>query len=238
MDMIQQIGDVLPRLHVYETLFPHHERLVQTLSLIYCDLLTFCNDAKKVLRKHKRSMLGITFKGFESKFKKLMIQFKEHQKSVEGEVKTSDMIESAESRSLIRSNQLQVSRERSESERWQVFATISEVDYEDQLAKLEDLRYEGTCQWLATEQTFRDWQRAAMSSGLCCRGIPGSGKSVFMAKFVNDERSQAVSSSSVTLFHFCDFARRRLYNQSNFIVRSSSSSTRTTHSQNLLSTSL
>lgn len=110
--MFVQIGNVLPRLHIYETLFPHHERLLQTLSTIYCDLLQFCYDAKKVLRKPKRSLFTTSWKGFESQFGQVISQFEEHQRLVEKEVKTSHLIESADSRSLARSDQLQAAQER------------------------------------------------------------------------------------------------------------------------------
>ena len=53
--MFTRIGDVLPRFWLYETLFPSHERLVQALSVVYLDILTFCNDAKSVFRKAKSS---------------------------------------------------------------------------------------------------------------------------------------------------------------------------------------
>ena len=205
--MLVQIGDVLPRLHVYEALFPHHERLVHSLSIIYCDLLVFCDEAKKVLRKPKRSMLAIAFKGFEHKFKQLLTHFKEHRMSVENEFNTSLMIESADSRSLVRSTQMQIVQERKENERWQIFANLSEIDYENQLAILDDLRCEGTCEWIEREPAYRRWRDIEASSGLCCRGIPGSGKSVLAAKYIVNERSPGQTVDAVTLFHFCDFSR-------------------------------
>lgn len=205
--MIIKVGNVLPRLHVYESLFPNHERLVQVLSLIYCDLLVFCNEAKKVLRKPKRSMLSITFNGFERKFKKLLLQFQDHEKSVEKEVRTSHMIESADSRTLVRLDQLEAAEERKKTERWQVFANLSEINYEGQHARFDDLRHEGTCEWITDEPLYKAWRVSTASSGLCCRGIPGSGKSVLMAKIVSDLRACLGPADDVTLFHFCDFAQ-------------------------------
>ncbi|KAG7006857.1 hypothetical protein G7Y79_00012g031930 [Physcia stellaris] len=207
VNMIVKIGNVLPRIHVYEALFPNHERLVQALSFIYCDLLAFCDEAKKVLRKPKRSMLSITFKGFEHKFKKLLLRLQEHEKAVEKEVRASHMIESADSRSLVRLDQLQAAAERKETERWQVFGNLSDIDYEGQYARLDDLRHKGTCEWIVNEPLYQAWRWSTASSGLCCRGIPGSGKSILMAKIVTDSRACPSSIDDVTLFHFCDFAR-------------------------------
>lgn len=53
--MFERIGDVLPRFRAYERLFPNNERLVQSLSVVYLDILKFCSDVKTVFRRGKRS---------------------------------------------------------------------------------------------------------------------------------------------------------------------------------------
>jgi hypothetical protein len=50
LDMFTKVGDALPRFRTYEMLFPTHERLVQALSVVYVDIVTFCIEAKKVFR--------------------------------------------------------------------------------------------------------------------------------------------------------------------------------------------
>ena len=54
IDMFERIGDVLPRFQAYERLFPSNERLVQSLSTAYVDILKFCSDVKAVFRRGKR----------------------------------------------------------------------------------------------------------------------------------------------------------------------------------------
>ena len=53
--MLERIGDILPRFRAYERLFPNNERLVQSLSMVYVDILGFCSDIKAVFRRGKRS---------------------------------------------------------------------------------------------------------------------------------------------------------------------------------------
>lgn len=106
--MFFDIGEVLPRLHVYERLFPGHERLVQALSVIYCDLIHFCSDAKHALRRVKPSSLTRPWKKFDRQFGDQIEKFRKHQKLVEKEVTTSHMIESAESRSVLLADRMQV----------------------------------------------------------------------------------------------------------------------------------
>ena len=110
--MIGQIGDLLPRLRVYEALFPNHERLVQTMSLIYCDLLGFCLEAKDALRKPKRALMKITWKTFEARFGKLVEQFTYNRDQVAQEAEMSHLIESADAHESIRAVQLQTSEDR------------------------------------------------------------------------------------------------------------------------------
>ena len=64
VDMFARIGDVLPRFRIYERLFPNSERLVQSLSLVYVDILVFCSDVKAVFRQGKRPSSTINTSAF------------------------------------------------------------------------------------------------------------------------------------------------------------------------------
>jgi hypothetical protein len=55
VDMLAQIGDILPRFRVYERLFKNHERLLVALSAIYLDVLRFCVASKDLFVKARRS---------------------------------------------------------------------------------------------------------------------------------------------------------------------------------------
>ena len=110
--MFNSISKVLPRLRDYEYLFPNHERLIQAMSVVYHDVLEFCVDAKRVFRRGKRSVMKLVWKPFESQFGSRLQSFREHMDTTEKEVSTSHMLEAADSRALIRSNQMQVAKER------------------------------------------------------------------------------------------------------------------------------
>ena len=105
--MLLQISDLLPRLQIYERLFPGHERLVQALSLIYCDILDFCSEAKAALRKPRRAMLSSTWKSFERQFGQQLKSFQRHQGLVEKEANASHMIEWTEASKEVRVGHLQ-----------------------------------------------------------------------------------------------------------------------------------
>lgn len=56
MEMLAQIGDVLPRFRIYQTLFTDHERLLVALSNAFLDLLKFCTMTKDFFLGGKKSM--------------------------------------------------------------------------------------------------------------------------------------------------------------------------------------
>ena len=110
--MFNRISDILPRLRIYEQLFPTHERLVQSLSKIYFDVLKFCSDAKTVFRQAKRAMFTLVWKPFERQFGSKMDLFRRHQEEMEKEVLLSHMIEAKDSRALARSDRMEIVKER------------------------------------------------------------------------------------------------------------------------------
>ena len=55
VDMLAQIGDVLPRFRIYERLFKNHERLLVALSAGYLDILRFCIASKDLFVKARKS---------------------------------------------------------------------------------------------------------------------------------------------------------------------------------------
>lgn len=56
VDMLVQIGDVVPRFQIYERLYRNHERLLVALSKVYFDILLFCTRTKDFFLNAKQSM--------------------------------------------------------------------------------------------------------------------------------------------------------------------------------------
>jgi hypothetical protein len=56
VDMLAQIGDVLPRFRIYQKLFKNHERLLVALSKAYLDVLEFCVQTKNFFLSARRSI--------------------------------------------------------------------------------------------------------------------------------------------------------------------------------------
>jgi hypothetical protein len=56
VDMLAQIGDVLPRFRIFQRLFSNHERLLAALADAYLDVLRFCVRAKDFFVRAKKPL--------------------------------------------------------------------------------------------------------------------------------------------------------------------------------------
>lgn len=213
VEMFTRIGDVLPRFRVYERLFFNHERLVQSLSLAYVDVISFCSKCKAVFRHGQRSSMTsfkvtfkLTWKPFERQFGQYIDAFRQHRKNVEKEAGLSHMIEAADSRALVVANQMQIDRQEKDDIHRRTLAVIPSVDIKAKHAKLQGVRYPGTGSWLFQDPMYIDWQRTDSSSYLCCHGIPGCGKSVLASMVVEASLN---SDGARVLYYYCDYTDQR-----------------------------
>jgi hypothetical protein len=55
-DMLAQIGDVLPRFHIYQIVFSNHEKLLLALSDAFLDVLNFCVITKDFFTTSRKSL--------------------------------------------------------------------------------------------------------------------------------------------------------------------------------------
>jgi len=55
VEMLAQIGGVLPRFRLLQKLFSNHERLLAALAEVYLDVLLFCVRAKEFFLRAKKS---------------------------------------------------------------------------------------------------------------------------------------------------------------------------------------
>ncbi|KAL9035547.1 MAG: hypothetical protein Q9180_004806, partial [Flavoplaca navasiana] len=216
VDMFATIGDLLPRFRVYESLFPSHERLVQALSTVYVDILTFCSEAKSIFRRERRSVwinVGIlgksSWKPLQQQFGKIIDGFRVHVKNVDKEVSLSHMVEASDSRALVRAQKGAIERAKKEDAHRRIIAAIPSVDNFAQHKKLQKLRKEGTGSWILHHRVYQKWYDAARSSSICCFGIPGCGKTILASSIVDVLVASIVSPKPVIAYHYCDYANRK-----------------------------
>lgn len=216
VDMFVRIGDLLPRFRVYENLFPSHERLVQALSVVYVDVLTFCTEAKVVFRRGGNPLkidfgvlLKLSWKPFDRQFGQQIDKFRVHVKNVEKEASLSNMIEASDSRAIVLASQKQLEKAKREDAQRRIIAAIPSVDNMAQHRKLGRLRQDGTSTWILRHDVYQDWYVAKCSSTICCFGIPGCGKTMLSSFIISSLQVDAVSTEARIVYYYCDYADPR-----------------------------
>lgn len=110
--MLCQIENALARFRIYEKLFQKHARMLQSLSLVYFDILEFCMQAREVFRgagkRHTSVFLSsgsqkglkTLWKPFEQQFRAVISRIQMHSNAADRDADISHMIEAAEARDL------------------------------------------------------------------------------------------------------------------------------------------
>ncbi|PVI05552.1 hypothetical protein DM02DRAFT_668201 [Periconia macrospinosa] len=207
VDMLAQIGDIIPRFRIYQVLYGKHERLLSALTEAYLDVLRFCTDVKTFFQRAKRSLipLSIVLQGswssFRQRFENTMMKFRRHQKLVEKEASLSHQIEAAKSRELELAQRMQNDRIRT---RFNMLSALRAVDYEIKHTKLLAAKHPGTNEWMKEHDRYKDWIASPTSNCLPCYGIPGSGKSILSAS-ITSWLAEKLDADSVLCYYYCDY---------------------------------
>lgn len=136
-----------------------------------------------------------------------MRNFRRHCKIVEREADVAHMIESARIREVEIANRALQLRNSKLQKRHRILCAFTTVNYWSQQTNLSASRYPGTNKSIQDTQQYKDWMSSPTSDCLCCYGIPGSGKSVLAASFIEDLLDSTAIPSQVVLYHYCDYAQ-------------------------------
>jgi hypothetical protein len=95
LEMLERVGDVLPRYSTYSSMFCKHTRLQDVLSLAYFHIITFLMDAKRMFSKQSFRLLSrVLWKSFDSDFETSIEKLRRYRKFVEDEARLASMVES------------------------------------------------------------------------------------------------------------------------------------------------
>ncbi|KAL8821118.1 MAG: hypothetical protein Q9191_007378 [Dirinaria sp. TL-2023a] len=119
IDMLAQIGQVVPRFQIYERLFPSHLRLTQALATAYLDVIVFCTTVKAVFKRAKRHsmvnlriLLKVAWRTVDKEFGTFMARFQQHRKAVEKQAGISNLLEEGKAREIESSILLQLEKQK------------------------------------------------------------------------------------------------------------------------------
>ncbi|PGH23481.1 hypothetical protein AJ80_02435 [Polytolypa hystricis UAMH7299] len=237
LEMLEHIGDVLPRYGTYSVLFSKREPLQNALCSTYLQIITFCMDARRILAKRKRrSFLGSLWKPFDQEFGDTLAELRRFRRLVEEEARVAYMIESKEEMTESAQERIKMEEERklAEESRKVISVIRTEADTRAssenltsikkwirgrscavELADLKENHLPGTCEWILGRDEVSEWLQQDQMRTLWVIGIPGCGKSVAFSRLLTHLDEQAVDN-----FYFMFRASDQERNTTSSVVRS------------------
>lgn len=98
-EMLQQIGDALPRFQAYEKLFQSHAPLQEALLSMYTEVISFVASAKNVFSKSSfRLFARVLWKSFDQTFQSSLAELRRYGELVEREAKLAHLTEESMAR--------------------------------------------------------------------------------------------------------------------------------------------
>jgi len=97
-DMLERIGDNLPRCRIYEELFPKHKPLQDSIAQMYTAVVGFLRYAETVFKSSRRVLGESMWKKFDEKFHDELAKLRQHGEAVEIEAGVANKLEEKKAR--------------------------------------------------------------------------------------------------------------------------------------------
>ncbi|KAK8430558.1 hypothetical protein IWX49DRAFT_636079 [Phyllosticta citricarpa] len=214
IEMLSQIGTILPQFRDYHRLFPQFDRLMLALSENLANILTFCYkvkvhfaDSEKLKQwPNKLRIRHGSWKKISLSIPDYLEDFRKARKLIEKEALLAHMIEGKEHRDR-QEDKWALQYARSREQRLQdALSVLSKVNYKNQHRELQRVRHAGSGEWLIEEQSLKKWLAEPASGFFHCFGIPGAGKSILASSLVNHLAKNFSNPDDFFGYYFCDYA--------------------------------
>ena len=209
--MLGRIGRHLGTFEAYSRLYPHSERLKNSLLASYEAFLSFCLTCRGMLKEahsdrskwYKSSSVKMLAKSvwkpvkrdFESTVTKLEVAL--------DDVKDEAGLAEKEAASQDRDRAIEQDRV---TEHRSLFEWLDPVQPRNNYEKAASLHEEHTGQWIFTNSVFKTWLDAP-SGVLWLHAKPGAGKTIMASTAITYLGNQVLISGndSIILYYFCDY---------------------------------
>ena len=203
LQAFSDIGDVLPRLDRLKATFPEDMIFNQVIGLIYSDILEFHRQAYRIFRRKAwNSWFALGWALFERRFKSILKNLEVHCGVLDKEAAAAHVSEMKLFRDKRQLEEDTFERERQIHMAQDVFQWLSaaEDQQDEQLHRISDQRWPGTCDWILEDPQIRSWIEDDCGDTVWMTGIPGGGKSFLCSLLIQHLQSKQHLS---TLHYFC-----------------------------------
>ncbi|KAF2259080.1 hypothetical protein CC78DRAFT_548649 [Lojkania enalia] len=216
VDMLDQIGDLLPRYITYSNLLQSHPPLHVWLKKTYLIFIRFVVRAKEIFTRSSIRHLAKGWASFDTEFESLRAQLRRCRENVEEEVKLATVkIQTeeneraqkerelaAESRKKVENLELILSKQKSEElTKW-----LGARKCVEERNLCDDRRVAGTCEWILRHKELAMWNQDPKMQLFWLHGSPGCGKSFLYCKILGYLQKEM----PVMYFLFCGGDKERV----------------------------
>ncbi|KAH7381988.1 hypothetical protein BKA64DRAFT_584001 [Cadophora sp. MPI-SDFR-AT-0126] len=211
LDAYGQLGDHIPLLQQYHSLFGSTSEMTAVLVMMYRDILSFHKEATKLFSgKVWRQLFRSMWKNFESTFKQILDNLKRHRDLIKEQATVISFqrqelfieqykrdVEDA-SRSLEKKQEEEQWKKYLDVREWFSASNSTEADHES----CQKAKSPGTGVWILKNEKVRNWLQPDVpeSSLLWVNGIPGAGKTILASIIIDASIKNGADS---TAYFYC-----------------------------------
>ncbi|CAO2649603.1 Nn.00g069880.m01.CDS01 [Neocucurbitaria sp. VM-36] len=197
LEAYEQIGEQLPLLLKYESLFHNNQHMVNALEMMYIDILEFHQQAMKFFSgklwmRFFRSM----WKDFSTRFDGIRKSLGRHKALIESCASLAQYHRYQEDMRDLKSKLDEtVDAERTKKRlALKVWLAVGEQPQEDHRSYCEVRKqYSTTARWILQHESIKTWMASdmAITPVLWMHGIPGAGKTILASAIIDECRSNS-----------------------------------------------
>ncbi|KAF4628757.1 hypothetical protein G7Y89_g9399 [Cudoniella acicularis] len=207
LDAYKRLGENLPLLQQYQSLFENSSDMRRVLSLMFNGILDFHLSALRLFKRRTwKHLFRSTWKDFQTRFQYIIDDLQNHKMLVESQANILQIRDSQIEREAARKAFADIKEEERKTKYFRVLNWLSatEVILDQEAAALARKEYPTTGNWILDNNIIKAWThvRNTVAPLVWINGIPGAGKTILASRIV-EERLNIDSTS--TIFFYCKY---------------------------------
>ncbi|KAH8880581.1 hypothetical protein GQ53DRAFT_669656, partial [Thozetella sp. PMI_491] len=210
LDTYVEIGEVIPGLKQYDSIFNSCPAVTEVLELYFCDILQFHTNALEVFtRPAWKDFFHSSWKTFRSKFGPILESLKRHRAllldermtAAITEIQTTRQVTTERVQNLAAASDTNFKNLSSKMES-SIEEKLNPPDYKADYYSAEKQRFSGSGDGMLKNELFLEWSHGhdRTKNILYLHGKPGAGKSIMVSRII--DHLVAETASPVLFFYF------------------------------------